>query len=73
MNTANMREQREVRKVRFIQTFNQSPSYQKLRERLKKALFRVAIEKYKKKVSNNGLQKEDREKFKAEMYTYIRE
>lgn len=68
-----MREQRETRKEKFLLEFNTSSKYLLLREKLKKALFRVALEKYKKTVGPNGLNKDERDKFKAEIYTFIYE
>jgi hypothetical protein len=50
LNTAQMRELRETRKQKFLLDFNTSAKYLVLREKLKKAIFRVAIEKYKRTV-----------------------
>lgn len=63
-----LREQREVRKEQFLTQFNNSPKYQSLRDRLKKVLVRLAVEKYKKTVG-----KIDKEKFKAELYCFVAE
>ena len=44
------------------------------RQRLKKAIFRLAVEKYNKEVDHRGLPtKQQKEQFKAELYTYLQE
>jgi len=68
------RELREQRKEKFLIEFNSSLKYQHLRQKLKKAIFRLAIEKYNKEVDFNGLPtKHSKEKFKAELYTFLQE
>jgi len=45
-----------------------------LRQKLKKAIFRLAVEKYNKTVDYKGLTtKLQKEKFKAELYTFLQE
>jgi hypothetical protein len=50
-----MREVRETRKEKFLMEFNTSSKYLVLRDRLKKAVFRLVVEKFKKTVSPKGL------------------
>ncbi len=45
-----------------------------IRSKMKKAIYRLAVEKYNKKVDHNGLQnKQQKEQFKAELYAYLQE
>ena len=53
--------------------FNSHAKFLVLREKLKKAIFRLVIEKYKKTVGPKGLSTDERDKFKAEIYTYLNE
>jgi hypothetical protein len=54
--------------------FNSSQLYSSLRQKLKKAIFRLAVEKYNKQVDHKGLpSKQQKEKFKAELYTFLQE
>jgi len=50
-----MKEMREQRRERFLIEFNSSNSYYHLRQKLKRAIFRLAVEKYNKKVDHKGL------------------
>lgn len=49
---AQLREKREVRKEKFLADFNQAPKYRELRDRLKKAVVRLAVEKHQRTVGN---------------------
>lgn len=54
--------------------FNSSQLYTHLRQKLKKAIFRLAVEKYNKQVDHKGLHnKALKEQFKAELYTFLAE
>lgn len=69
-----MKEMREQRRERFLIEFNSSNSYYHLRQKLKRAIFRLAVEKYNKKVDHKGLQtKVQKEQFKADLYTFLQE
>lgn len=69
-----MREIREQRREKFLIEFNSSQLYVSLRQKLKKAIFRLAVEKYNKQVDHKGLStKQQKEKFKAELYTFLQE
>ena len=71
---AHQREVREGRKEKFLIEFNSSQRYMLLRQKLKKAIFRLAVEKFNKEVDHNGLQtKIQKEKFKSELYTFLQE
>ena len=68
------REQREARREKFLIEFNSSWKFPYVRQKLKKAIFRMAIEKYNKQVDHQGLStKQQKEKFKAELYTFLQE
>jgi len=43
---------REQRKEKFLQEFNTSPKYLVLRDKLKKAVLRYIVEKYKREIGN---------------------
>lgn len=64
---------REQRKEKFLIEFNTGTKYLVLREKLKKAVLRFAVEKYKKEIGQRGLTAEERDKFKAELYVYLNE
>lgn len=64
---------REQRKEKFLQEFNSSPKYLVLRDKLKKAVLRFVVEKYKREIGNKPLNKEEREKFKSNLYVYLNE
>jgi len=49
-NPAQLREQREQRKEKFLAEFNTSPRYVMLRDKLKKSVIRLAVEKHQKTV-----------------------
>jgi hypothetical protein len=42
-----------------------------LRNRLKQAIFRIAVEKYKKQMGPEPLSKDERESFKASLYIFL--
>ena len=70
---AQQRELRENRKERFLTEFNTSSKYHVLRDKLKKALFRMIVEKFKKEVGPKGLTAEERVKYKAKIYAFLNE
>ena len=73
-NSQHMRELGEQRREKFLIEFNSSQRYQQLRQKLKKAIFRLAVEKYNKEVDHRGLpNKLQKEKFKAQLYTFLQE
>ena len=41
-----------MRKEKFLADFNQAPKYRELRDRLKKAVVRLAVEKHQRTVGN---------------------
>lgn len=51
--------------------FTQNSKYQELRNRLKQAIYRLAVEKYKKQMGPEPLTKEERDKFKASLYIFL--
>ena len=53
--------------------FTTSGKYLTMREKLKKVLFRIAVEKYKKTAGPEGLRGVARDKFKAELYSFLTE
>ena len=72
--TQQAREHREQRKEKFLIEFNSSQRYVQLKQKLKKAIFRLAVEKYNKEVDHEGLKsKFKKEQFKAELYTFMQE
>eukprot|EP00347_Sterkiella_histriomuscorum_P008804 403343688 len=70
---AQQKEMREQRKEKFLQEFNTSAKYFVLRDKLKKAVLRFVVEKYKREQGNKILTQDEREKFKAELYVYLNE
>jgi hypothetical protein len=70
---AQLREKREVRKEKFLQEFNQSPKYKELRDRLKKTIIRLAVEKHQRTVGSQPQTPPQRDKFKADLYTFLAE
>lgn len=54
-NSPAQRELREQRREKFLIWFNESSYYQDIRSQMKKAIFRLAVEKYNKKVDHLGL------------------
>lgn len=73
-NSPAQRELREQRREKFLIWFNESTYYQHIRSKMKKAIFRLAVEKYNKKVDHLGLPlKQQKEQFKAELYTFLQE
>ena len=67
------REQREQRKDKFLSEFNQSPRCVLLKAKLKKAVLRIAVEKYHKTVPSTGLTQAQKDKFKADLYCFLTE
>ena len=67
------REARDRKKERFIIEFNKSAKYRLVRDRLKKAILRLAVEKYKKTAGPKGMSPDERNAFKAQLYTYLSE
>ena len=66
------RREREDRKEKFLIDFNSTQCFAQLRQKLKKSIFRLAVEKYNKEVDYKGLQKQhQKEQFKAELYTFL--
>jgi hypothetical protein len=64
----------ERRRERFLADFTQSNKFKELRNRLKMAIFRIAVEKYKKEVSaQSPLGLEERTKFKANLYILLQQ
>jgi len=71
-NSPHQRELRETRKEKFLIEFNSSQRFKELRQKLKKSIFRLAVEKYNKEVDHLGLpQKQQKEKFKSELYSFL--
>ena len=62
---------RENRKEKFIIEFSTNPKYFVLRDKLKKAILRIAADRYRKKVGHKGLTQTERDKFKAELYCFL--
>ena len=50
-----MKELREQRREKFLIEFNSSQTFSHYRQKLKKAIFRLAVEKYNKQVDHKGL------------------
>ena len=46
---------REQRREKFLVEFNNSEMYDLLRQKLKRAIYRLAVEKFNKQVDHNGL------------------
>ena len=53
--------------------FAQSPRCTLLKAKLKKAVLRIAVEKYHKSVPSTGLTQAQRDKFKADLYCFLTE
>lgn len=70
---AQQREMREQRKEKFLVEFNTSSKYLVLREKLKKAILRFVVEKYKREIGNKQLSQAEKDKFKANLYVYLNE
>ena len=64
-------QQIEKRRDKFLTDFTQSAKYADLRDRLKQAIYRLAVEKFKKQMGPNPLTKEERDKFKASLYIFL--
>ena len=68
------RELREQRREKFLIYLNESSYNAEIRSKLKKAIYRLAVEKYNKQVDHQGLStKQQKEQFKAELYTFLQE
>ena len=61
----------EQRREKFLTEFTQNSKYQDLRNRLKQAIFRLAVEKFKKQVGPEPLSDGERSKFKASLYIFL--
>ena len=70
-NPAQLREQREQRKEKFLTEFNTSPRYVMLRDKLKKSVIRLAVEKHQKTVGSQPQTAQQRDKFKADLYCFL--
>ena len=69
---AQQREMREQRKDKFLTEFNSSPKYKFLRDKLKKSILRLAVEKHQKTViSASGQTAAQRDQFKADLYCFL--
>jgi hypothetical protein len=66
-----VREQREQRKEKFLTEFNTSPRYTMLRDKLKKSVIRLAVEKHQKTVGTQPQTPQQRDKFKADLYCFL--
>jgi hypothetical protein len=66
-----VREQREQRKEKFLTEFNTSPRYTMLRDKLKKSVIRLAVEKHQKTVGSQPQTPQQRDKFKADLYCFL--
>lgn len=65
---------REQRREKFLIYLNESSYNAEIRSKLKKAIYRLAVEKYNKQVDHQGLStKQQKEQFKAELYTFLQE
>lgn len=65
------RELREKRKEQFLYEFNISGKAQVLKNKLKKSIVKIALEKYKKSGSLKGLSYTDKDKFFSQLYAYL--
>lgn len=62
----------ESRRERFLAEFTQSNKYVQIRSRLQEAIFRLAVEKFKRQVgAGKPLTPEMKSKFKAELYIFL--
>ena len=53
--------------------FNTFPKYLVIREKLKKTILRIAVEKHKRTVGSKGMTPDERDKFKADLYCFLNE
>jgi len=65
LSASQLRDVRDKKKEKFIIEFNKSVKYRQLRDRLRKAVMRLAVEKFKKTVGSNGVTSQQRDAFKA--------
>ena len=62
----------ENRRERFLVEFTQSNKYVEIKNKLQEAIFRLGVEKFKRQIgSGKQLTKEDKSKFKAELYIFL--
>lgn len=61
----------DQRREKFLTEFTQNSKYMELRNRLKQAIFRLAVEKFKKEMGPEPLTKTERDKFKASLYLFM--
>jgi hypothetical protein len=61
----------EKRREQFISDFTQNAKYMQLRDRLKQAIYRLAVEKFKKQMGPNPLSQGEKDKFKASLYIFL--
>jgi len=64
---------REQRKEKFLTEFNSTPRCALLKAKLKKAVLRIAVEKYHKTVPSSGMTSAQRDKFKADLCCFLTE
>ncbi len=69
-----LREQREQRKQQFLNDFNTTARCKMLKDKLKKSLLRLAVDKYHKTVSSSQtFSQAQRDSFKADLYCFLTE
>ena len=68
-----MNQLRETRKEKFLYEFNAQGKYEVMKSRLRKSILRIVQDKYRKTVGVNPLSKEERERFLAELHTYLKQ
>lgn len=67
---------RESKKEKFMNEYfngTNGTKYQNLKDKFRKSIMRLVVEKYKKTVSFIGLSPEEKAKFKADLYIYLLE
>ena len=67
------KEERDLNINKFLQKFIESGKANLMKEKLKKFITRIALEKYKKRVEVNKKFDEQKEKFFSEIYAYVSE
>ena len=65
------REERDLNINKFLQKFIENGKANLIKEKLKKFITRIAVEKYKKRIEVNEKFEKQREKFFSEIYAYI--
>jgi hypothetical protein len=62
----------ETRRERFLAEFTQSHKYVSIRTNLQEAIFRLAVEKFKRQIgTKKALTQQDKSKFKSELYIFL--